>query len=265
MGNKSDEPRPTPTWTYTNKPGWTDKDNAGKRSASAKLVGAKPSRAERAAARRGNRRFFFSRRNWDDDRRRFGPATSTVLTLADKPPTPSSIPSTPCEEDRFLKNKQAVASPSSRVAVRRGASTPPRRRQNVALRDGGRRPAATTSRARRRRDDPTGACEHARDFTRSAPASRGRSPMPRGVSPDAPGRAASARRRPRTSRRRPAKFCTASATSFVANIFSCRPTSTSRTRSSVPCQKVRNTTPLTQTNLGQGWLERERTPSRGRR
>ena len=55
MGNKADEPRPTLYLTYTNKPGWTDKDNFS-RARFKKLgerVGAKPSRAERAVARRG--------------------------------------------------------------------------------------------------------------------------------------------------------------------------------------------------------------------
>ena len=55
MGNKSDEPRPTLYLTYTNKPGWTDKDNFSRARFKklGELVGAKPSRAERAAARRG--------------------------------------------------------------------------------------------------------------------------------------------------------------------------------------------------------------------
>jgi hypothetical protein len=55
MGNKSDAARPTLYLTYTNKPGWTDKDNFSRARFKklGELVGAKPSRAERAAARGG--------------------------------------------------------------------------------------------------------------------------------------------------------------------------------------------------------------------
>lgn len=55
LANKSDAPRPTLYLTYTNKPGWTDKSNFSKARFQklGDLVDAKPSRAERAAARRG--------------------------------------------------------------------------------------------------------------------------------------------------------------------------------------------------------------------
>ena len=63
MGNKSDEPRPTLYLTYTNKPGWTDKDNFS-RARFKKLRACR--RCRRAGAPRraaASRRFFFSRRN----------------------------------------------------------------------------------------------------------------------------------------------------------------------------------------------------------
>ena len=54
MGNKSDEPRPTLYLTYTNKPGWSDKDNfhKGRYRKLGDLVPARPSREERMRQRR---------------------------------------------------------------------------------------------------------------------------------------------------------------------------------------------------------------------
>jgi len=53
MGNKSDAPRPTLYLTYTNKPGWKDRDNfaKGRYAKLGDLVPARPSRADRRAAR----------------------------------------------------------------------------------------------------------------------------------------------------------------------------------------------------------------------
>ena len=57
MANKSDEPRPTLYLTYTNKPGWSDKDNfaRGRYRKLGDLVMARPSREERMKQRRGDR------------------------------------------------------------------------------------------------------------------------------------------------------------------------------------------------------------------